>query len=279
MAVSPVTPVPSHRGKKVVKKALLFLVVIALGLTALAYLTTHRNGGAKDDEYKTAHVKYDDIRDVISSMASIRPLDGIPVQSMIAGQVVELNAKFNDIVEEGQTLLKLDPTDAQNKVARAKAARASARAAVGLANAQLEAAERGQKAVKAVRDKVHANEKNYGELDRLKADAELEKADGLVIQARAAIPAAEAKVQEAEAAVKEAELGLQYTTITVPRFQIDEVNPQPKRKYIVLDRKVERAQNIDAKQVLFTLIADLEHMQAHAFIPESRIDRVAKGQQ
>jgi hypothetical protein len=93
--------------------------------------------------------------------------------------------------------------------------------------------------------------------------------------------------------VDQAELGLKYTIITVPRAQLadddssdlairsaqrEDGNQRPKQKYIVLDRKVERAQNIDAKQVLFTLVADLEHMQAHAFIPESRIDRVAKGQ-
>ena len=292
MAIALVPPVTSDRRKKDVKKALLFLVVLALGLAAFAYFTTHGKGRAKEDEYTTAPVEYGEMRDVISGMAFMRPLDGIPVQSMIAGQVVELNANFNEVVEEGQTLLQLDPSDAQKKVGLAKANLDYAQEAVELANTHLTAAEIGQKALKRVRDKVNENGSSSGPVDKLKADAELAKADGGVIMAKAAIRAAQAKVKEAEALVDQAKLGLKYTTIKVPSFQLAGSKPNepstgggeldsdqlPKRKFKVLDRKVERFQNIDAKQVLFTLVADMEQMQAHAFIPESRIDRVAIGQ-
>ena len=173
---------------KPVKKVLLLLVVLALALAGVAYYTQHRNGRGQEDDYKTAHIEYGEMRDVIGGMAYIRPLEGIPVQSKIAGHVVELSAKINDTVEEGQPLIKLDPSDAQNTVAQANAALASARAAVKLANAQLEAAENGQKAVKRVRDKVNDKESNYGPVDKLKADAQLAEADGLVAKAKAAAP-------------------------------------------------------------------------------------------
>jgi HlyD family secretion protein len=275
-----------------VKRALIFLVVIALGLATLAYFTTHRNGGAKDDEYKTALIEYGDMRDVISGMASIRPFDAKPVFSMISGQVVELNATFNDVVEEGEILIQLDPSEAQTKVTGAQKQLRTAQENVDWAKAKQSQAKKGLDAAKLVRDAVMTSTSS-GEVDRARAKAAAILADGAVDDATGAVKTAEAKLAEAEALVAQANLGLKYTTIKVPSFQfaegkphqpalgkvqLDGENQRPKRKFKVLERKVELGQNIDAKQILFTLVADLEHMQAHAFIPESRIDRVAKDQ-
>jgi HlyD family secretion protein len=265
---------------KLVKKLLLACVLIALGFAVVAFYTLPRNGRSQETEYKFALAEFGDMRDVITGIAYLRPVGAEPVFSMISGQVVEVLANYNDVVIEGQTLARLDSRDARNKLARAEAARETAERAVEMAKAQLEAARIGQKAAKVLRDAVYKEgEKNRaGSVDMARVDAELAKADGLVVQAQAAIPAAEARVKEADAAVAEAKLGLDLTTITVPDSQpADE--ERPKKKYRVLERKVELRQNIDAKQMLFTLVPDLEHMQAHAFIPEARITRVAKDQE
>src|SRR5262249_40764150 len=98
---------------------------------------------------------------------------------------------------------------------------------------------------------------------------------------------------KAETELAKADYGLKLTTIQVPRFvyageeakqpsvgelKTDADGTRPKRKFMVLERKVELGQNVDAKQPLFTLAANLSQMQAHALIPESQIDRVAKDQ-
>jgi multidrug efflux pump subunit AcrA (membrane-fusion protein) len=259
---------------KLVKRLLLVLIAGALVLAGVAYYTQYRNRGTQEPDFKKARLEFDDMREVISGITFIRP-EGIPVFSMISGQVVETAANNNDVVVEGQTLVKLDSRDAQIKLVRAEAALETAESAVEMAKAQLKAAELGQEAAKHYRDEAYKEGSMAGRFDKLRIDGELAKADGMVLQAKAAIPAAKARVKEAKAAVAEAKLGLELTTINVPGNNDAQKAP---KQYRVLERKVELHQNIDAKQLLFTLVGDLEHMKAHAYIPEARIDRVAKGQ-
>src|SRR5258708_8477081 len=152
---------------KLVKKALLILVLIALALAGVAYYTQHHNGRSQADDFRIARVEFNDIRDTFSVSASIRPLDVIPIFSMISGQVMERNADFNATVVEGQTLLKLDPRDAQNKVNKANAALNAAQAGVDLANAQLNQAEKARSAANLVREEVTRSQ-GSGPVDRVK---------------------------------------------------------------------------------------------------------------
>jgi hypothetical protein len=66
----------------------------------------------------------------------------------------------------------------------------------------------------------------------------------------------------------------------VGKVALDETDKGKKRKFVVLDRKVELGQNIDPKQpaYLYLLAAGLEQMQAHALIPEADISRISKDQ-
>jgi HlyD family secretion protein len=287
-----VRPDAPDRRMKLMKKALLFLVLVALALAGVAYYTQHRNGRAQDDDYKTSPVEFGEIRDIISVNAFIRPVDGKPIFSQISGQVVELYADYNATVEEGETLLRLDSRDARNKLGEAEAALSAAEIAVSAADAQLSQAKAAHESAKEILDTVKKGG-HSGPVDLVKLEAQVKQAESAIPVASSAVDGAKARVRMALTKVTEAKLGLDLTTISVSSFlfaddkpnqskiggvQLDGVNQRPKRKFIVLDRKVEKGQNIDAKQPLFTLVADLEHMRAHAYIPESRIGRVALGQ-
>jgi HlyD family secretion protein len=274
-----------------VKKLLLVLVLVALVLAGGAYYTQYRISHSTENGYTTAPVDFGEMRDVISATAVLQPLDLEPILSKISGQVVELHANIGDTVEEGQPLARLDQRDAQNKRAQALAAVRTAEAGIRAANAKLEEAKVGlnfaQKAIDATK------ELPVGPLQRVQLDGALRLAERTVNTAEFGVALAESQKALAKTKLDEADYGMELTTIRAPGREnvggqvgkpatgvpSDEPNDRPKRKFVVLKREVVRGQNIDTKQLLFTLAADLGEMQAHALIPESQINRVAKGQE
>lgn len=273
------------------KKALFFLVVVGLGLAGVAYYTQYRNGRSTEEKYPHLPVGHGNMRDVISVSAVLRPLDVKSIFSMISGQVVVLNPNFGQQVQEGDLLVKLDPREAVLKHNEANTALLAAEAAK-------EVAESKQAEAKIVRDAAkklqgELKQTTSGPVDRIKAQGALDIAEATVRTAASAIRGAEANVERACAELRKAEYGVKLTTINVPRFeyandkaknpgiggvQFDGASQRPKRTFTVLDRKVELGQNVDAKQPLYVLAANLEDMRAHALIPESQIGRVAVGQ-
>ena len=257
------------------KKLLLVVVLVGLGLAGVAYYTQYRISHSTDDAYPTASLEFGEMRDVVSATAMLKPLEVRPIFSKISGQIVDLPVKAGDEVEEGQILLQLDQKDALIKRRQASAAVRAAEAGVAAAEAQLRRAQVGQEyAQKAIDAAKNIGLSQVGQLKTVELEGALELAKANVSAAEEGVAAAKAQAEMAKEKLAEAEEGLELTTISVPA----KPNGQTKRKYVVLKREVENGQNVDAKQPLFVLAADLGALQAHALIPESQITRVEVGQ-
>jgi multidrug resistance efflux pump len=275
------------------KKLLFVLVLVALVLAGGAYYTQYRLSHSNGNGYTTAPVDFGVMRDVISATAMQKPLDTKLIMSEISGQVVAVMADPGDKVEEGQPLLQLDQRDALNKRAEAEAGLLTAEATVAHAEAKLETAKAAWEEAKIILQEIEEKPKVYGTVDKLKAKSQARLAGLEVKTAETGVELAKRNVGMAQTKLTQADLGVKLTTISVHRYeytgdpmkkpnvgriQFEEADHRPKRKFVVLKREVEWGQNIDAKQPLFVLAADLGEMRAHALIPESQISRVAVGQ-
>lgn len=276
------------------KKLLVLCILVALALTGVAWYTKYTAGHGTEETYTTAKVEHGQVRDLISGNATLKPRDVKPIFTMIPGRVVYLDGDFRQEVDEGQVLIRLDRVQARLKRNEAEENLNLALVAVKQAELERDKAIAARDTAKSSLDKLKTYSKEQlGGLDLLKAEGLLEVQERTVKAAENAIAIANAKVKLAQSQVVEADEGLKRTTIEVPRFQfagdkankpavgevaVDAVNKPSKRKFVVLDRKVELGQNVDTKEPLFYLAAGLDDMEAHALIPEADISRISQGQ-
>ncbi|HEX5269341.1 MAG TPA: biotin/lipoyl-binding protein [Gemmataceae bacterium] len=265
------------------KKLLLLLVVLMLALAAGAWWFSPSRRESGEPTFSFAPAEHGSLVETVSATANLQPQEVIPVGTELAGKVVQVAADFNQVVSEGDLLLRLDDRAAVEKLNQAKTAIRLAKASVDQAKAQQDAA---QKSVDRLRE-LSPNVSMRKDLDA--AEAQLQAA-------KAAVVAAEARVQEAEDGQRLAELGLRLTRVEVPvmaRSSESKVSPpgvgelappgtvpQTKRTFVVLDRKVELNQQVGPplSAQLFLLGGDLTHMQAIAQVAEGDIGRVRRGQ-
>jgi HlyD family secretion protein len=203
-------------------------------------------------------VKADRGRIVVQVTASgtVSALKTVLVGSQVSGRVAELHADFNDPVNKGQLLARLDTQLFQSAVGQARASAAVARSNVTRAQAQLREAER-----QVVRDRTLGDQKF---LAQEVVDSGIAAAD----VARAALAGARAQAQQAAASLRQAELNLAMTAIYSP---IDGV---------VISRSVDVGQTVAASlqaPTIFTLAEDLRKMQVEAHVAEGDVSKLSPG--
>lgn len=269
------------------KKLLLVLILLGLTLAGIAY-GVHAWQAAKAEHiaYTVAPVEFGALDEVVSATGLVQPRETFVVGAEQAGKVVAVLADFNQVVEEGDVLLRLDDRMARERLKQAEIAVQLARVAVKQAESNRDTAD---KAVKRLRDMSES----------VRSQTELDIAEGKLRAAEAAIEAARLKVREAEDARAQAELGLRLTTIRAPVLEAavtpagtvppsarpgigvlaEEPSPsRSKRSFVVLDRKVSLNQQIGPplQGHLFTLAADLNRMRVTAQVGEGDIDKVRR---
>jgi membrane fusion protein (multidrug efflux system) len=130
--------------------------------------------------------------------------------------VSEVAVEDNQPVRAGQVLVRVDPRDFVAKVERAEASLASAKAAVAVAQANVQAiATRGAKTAADVRRYAALREK--AEVSQQEFDAAKAAADSAAAELQAAnrqVTAAEADVAQRRAELAAAKLELSHTTLT-----------------------------------------------------------------
>jgi HlyD family secretion protein len=265
------------------KKLLLLLVLLMLALAAGAWWFSPSRHESGDPSFSYAAAERGSLVETVSATATLQPQEVLPVGTELAGKVVEVAADFNQTVSEGDLLLRLDDRAAVEKLNQAKTAVQLAQAAVGQARAQQDAA---QKSVDRLRDLSPT----------VSMRKDLDAAEAQLQAAKAAVDVAEARVHEAEDGRRLAELGVRLTRVEVPvlarpsgtkdsppgvgALAPDGKAPDTKRKFIVLDRKVELNQQVGPpiSAQLFLLGGDLAQMQAIAQVAEGDVGRVRRGQ-
>ena len=91
------------------KKLLLVLILLGLPLMGTAYwLRTRRAAKDIPIAYTVAPVEHGTLNEVVSATGLVRPREVFVVGSELPGKVVAVLADFNQVVEEGDVLLRLD---------------------------------------------------------------------------------------------------------------------------------------------------------------------------
>ncbi len=252
------------------KKLLVTLVLLGVILTAGTYWYSQvRSRAVGDESFTLIPVEWGTLTETVSATGILQPQEIIAVGCELSGRVVEFysNAEINQLVQEGDPLLKLDDRLALIKLEQARTA-----VRLALANVQMAEAARDAAALRVVRlREVPQDVGLRKELDE--AEMQLKSAD-------AAVVAAKVKVEEAQVAQQQAQFGLELTVVRANAEPSDSTNPAlSKRRYTIIDRKVVLGQLIapPASAQLFTLASHLERMRVHVQVGENDIGRMRAG--
>ncbi|HEX7051863.1 MAG TPA: efflux RND transporter periplasmic adaptor subunit [Longimicrobiales bacterium] len=175
-------------------------------LLATAGMYSLQRGGRAGPEVRIETVTRRDLEAIVTGSGWIRPHRSVDVQADIMGRIIELHVAEGDVVRRGQVLLRIDPTQYEAAVARARAGVSEALAREAQARANLLQAERMLARARA----LAAQDSDFVSRQALE-EAETE----VRIQTELA-QAATYSVAQARAALGEAEDRLAKTVIRAP---------------------------------------------------------------
>ena len=230
--------------------AALVLATAGLGL----WLWLRQDAG--DIRYETEAVSRGQLVVTVTATGSVQPTTQVDVSSELSGALAEVAVDFNDRVEIGQVLARLDDSKLTDQILTAEA--------------QLQAAEASlEQAVAAVRE-AEVTYESQSELDKRGQSTRLKMIAVEVARDRAlaVVDGAKAEVALARARLSEAKTELGKATIRSPISGV------------VLNRAAEPGQIVAASlnaPVLFTLAEDLARMELRVDVDEADIGRVAVG--
>jgi HlyD family secretion protein len=234
-------------------------IVVALVLILLALgsylLLMNKDGPAV--RYETAEVQQGDLTVTVTATGTLQPVNQVDVGSELSGIIKTVEVDFNDRVQRGQVLARLDTDRLKARVIESRASLDSARSKVDDAKATvLETRLRYQRCVK-----LAARE--------LCPEEDLDTYTAAHSRAKAAEASALSQVAVAQATLDGNETELAKAEIRSP---IDG---------LVLKREIEPGQTVAASlqaPVLFTLAEDLAKMELHVAVDEADIGKVLEGQ-
>jgi HlyD family secretion protein len=184
-------------------------MIAAGGLVVLVGSVGAISVSGKDRGREAVRIEAVGTRDLVASVTAtgwIRPHRSVNVQADIMGRITELHVKEGDVVQRGQILLRIDPTQYEAAVARAQAGVSEALAREAQSRASLLQAERSFQ---------RARELSAGESSFVSRQ-QLEEAETQVEVQRELNRAAGHGVAQARAILREAQNALAKTTIRAP---------------------------------------------------------------
>ena len=106
---------------------LIALIVLVLAAAGGSWYYFYSKGD-KQPEYSTVKVSRANVTQTISATGTLQTTSQVTISSQVSGNVIAINADFNDIVKKGQWLLKIDPSTYQQRLRQAQADLDSAKA-------------------------------------------------------------------------------------------------------------------------------------------------------
>ena len=193
----------------------------------------------------------------VTATGTLQPVTQVEVGTEVSGTVEAVLVNFNDRVEAGQVIARLDTTQLAAKERQSHAALRLAQARVVEAQAtELE-----------TRNKLRRSERLLAQ--KLVASEEHDTALAANTRAKAGMAVADAQVKQARAQLDYDQRLLEKAVIHAPISGI------------VLKRQVEPGQTVVAAMqtpVLFTLAENLKQMQLHVQVDEADVGKVTLGQ-
>ena len=235
------------------------------GVAALLLVAGWVLMAALDDEdtaarYETQDARRGDLTLLVTATGNLQPTNQVDVGIEVSGTVASVEVDYNDAVEIGQVLARLDRSKLEAQVAKSEATLAAARARVAQMQATLTETGNTLKRLRTMHESTDG---------RLPAEQDLDAAEAAYARARTEVASAEAAVAEAQA------------TLTVNRTDLDKAVIRSPINGIVLVRAVEPGQTVAASfqsPVLFTLAEDLTQMELHVDVDEADVGQVRAGQ-
>ena len=178
---------------------------IVLILIVLAVISVMRASGAPT-MVRVEPVQRRNLVEIVTASGWVRPNRSVDVQSDVMGRVVQLSVAEGDRVTRGQLLLRIDATQYEAMVARARGAVSEALAREAQARAALMRAEQAATRARALHERDRS----------LISDADLETAQTELSVQTALLEAARFGVDQARAALTEAADQLSKTVIRSP---------------------------------------------------------------
>jgi HlyD family secretion protein len=219
----------------------LLAVPLVLGLAFLAF-RLFAGGDAAGTEYRLVEVSRGDVESIVTATGKLEAVKSVEVGTQVSGQVTEILADFNDRVQAGQLIARIDPTLPQQEV---------------------RAAEAGLSRAKAERDYQTRELERVGGLLEQGATSQTE-----YNAVEYALSLAKAGFESAQVSLDRARRSLVYTEIRSP---IDGV---------VIARNVDVGQTVAASlsaPLLFLIAEDLSQMEILASVDEADIGSIREG--
>jgi HlyD family secretion protein len=212
--------------------------------------------GTASVTYVTEPVTRGPLTVTVVATGTVQPTRQVEVSSELSGTLVAVAADYNDRVQAGDVLARLDDTKLRAQVTNSEAALVAAKARVDQAQASL--------------DEAQSNYEARGQLDRLGATARLDFLgyEAAYRGAKAALEIARADVTLAKAAASSVRSDLEKTAIRSPITGV------------VLDRAADPGKIVASSlnaPTLFTIAEDLAAMELRVDVDEADIGKVGVG--
>ena len=246
---------------------LAILVVIA-GVAGGTVYAMRDNGDTF--EYEQKAIQVGDVESVVNATGALEPVNTVIVGTEVSGQISELKVDFNDKVEQGQVIARLDPRTFEARLLQREADVEVANANIQSRNAELT---RSRSNLKRAQRELSRREElsldGHVSVSELETDKNaLDQAIASVEIATASVTNAHAGLTQAEAALAQAKLDLERTFIRAPISGT------------VINRAVEIGQTVAASfsaPELFVIAHDLHEMKVEASVDEADVGRLREG--
>jgi HlyD family secretion protein len=231
-------------------------VIAVIGISARSMMSDSRSGIA----VRIDTVGERDLVAIVSASGWIEPHRKVDVQADIMGRITELRVSEGQAVRRGEVLLRIDPTQYEAAVQRARAAVSEAQAREAQARANMIQAERAFERMQAIATQD----------PNLVSQQSLEETETQVAVQRELLQAAAYGVAQARAALGEADDRLAKTVIRAPMDGvITRLNVEEGETAIV--------GTMNNPGSLLLTVADLSAMQAVVRVDETDMPRISIG--
>jgi HlyD family secretion protein len=233
----------------------LIVLIIASGV-----LWWGTSKSSDDIKYTTQVAREGNLTVTVTATGNIQPTNKVEVGSELSGIIKSVEVDFNDSVEVGQVLAKLDTLKLKAQVLQSKAALESAQARVLQAQATIT--------------------ESRNQLERLENLSKISGGKGLSVHDLDAAKATLARA-EADEANARASINLALATLEADETDLAKAVIYSPISGIVLTRSVEIGQTVAASfqaPVLFTLAEDLAMMELHVDVDEADVGQIEAGQ-
>ncbi|MCY4095388.1 MAG: efflux RND transporter periplasmic adaptor subunit [Gammaproteobacteria bacterium] len=252
------------------KKVWLVLVtLVVLGGIAGGTVYAMRDNG-DSFEYEEKAVQLGDVESVVNATGALEPVNTVIVGTEVSGQISELLVDFNDTVEQGQVIARLDPRTFEARLLQREADVEVANANIQSRNAELT---RSRSNLKRAQRELSRREELS--LDGHVSVSELENDKNALDQAIAAVEIANASVTNAHAGLTQSEAALAQAKLDLERTFI-----RAPISGTVINRAVEIGQTVAASfsaPELFVIAHDLHEMKVEASVDEADVGRLREG--